>query len=89
MDPSGNERTDMEIFCSALSVFKAALKEAEFQRKEYIRKQGASLILSLMLLHSRRSDVILVCPFLFQVLISQSTCISPSLRIAPSCWPAR
>lgn len=32
-----------ELLCthSAVSVFKAALKEAEFQRKEYIRKQGA------------------------------------------------
>lgn len=28
---------------SAVSVFKAALKEAEFQRKEYIRKQGANI----------------------------------------------
>lgn len=33
---------DVWVCAFSISVFKAALKEAEFQRKEHIRKQGAN-----------------------------------------------
>lgn len=39
-ESQGFNTPGIKTVCFSASVFKAALKEAEFQRKEYIRKQG-------------------------------------------------